>query len=396
MRIRVQIDDDSVSAGVKAKPYAANLVSWPLWYVESPPAFNARKTYPMRFYILFFLLFLVSLLAAAPAPILTSIPYFGDQASSPIQAVAVDPAGNIYITGTTTGGIPIVNAFQPKPGGGNCAPDPGDGAFYVCPNIFVAKFDPTGTKLIYSTYLSGDPSDFAAGLAVDASGNAYIAGTAQPASLQPQSGGNAFVKKLSPDGSTLLYTRYIGGNTIVKGIAVDSNGNASIAATASDRIFPACIPCPRRSASVKSLFVTNDGGKHVAGGISTTGCPLRTSTRSRSIPVLRLLFMPRLQLDSTSPPMRDQTGPKCFRPSPWPIPLWSIQSIRPRCMSHILGDLRTILQRASMAARRGPPSAITFLLRVTLTRSRLLVRSQLTLAIRMSCGRLLFLSCRRL
>ncbi len=237
------------------------LVSSGLWYVESPPAFNARKTYPMRFYILFFLLFLASCLAAAPVPILTSIPYFGDQASSPIQAVAVDPAGNIYIAGTAAGGIPIVNAIQPKPGGGNCAEGAADGVFQPCPNIFVAKFDPTGTKLIYSTYLGGDQSDYAAGLAVDSAGNAYIAGTTQPAApLQEQQGGNAFVKKLSPDGSALLYTRYIGGNTMVKGIAVDSNGTASIAGYSIGPNFPSVHPLPTAQPSVKSLYVTHDGG----------------------------------------------------------------------------------------------------------------------------------------
>jgi hypothetical protein len=216
----------------------------------------------VRICILFLLLFPVSFLAAAPTPILTSIPYFGEQASSPIQAVAVDPAGNIYIVGTTAGSIPIVNALQPKLGGGNCAEGVhADGAFQACPNIFVAKFDPTGTKLIYSTYLGGDQSDYAEGLAVDSAGNAYIAGTTQPAApVQEQQGGNAFVKKLSPDGSALLYMRYIGGNTMVKGIAVDSSGNASIAGDSIGPDFPSVHPLPAAQPSVKSLFVTNDGG----------------------------------------------------------------------------------------------------------------------------------------
>ena len=52
---------------------------------------------------------------------MTSIPSFGDRGSSPIQAVALDPAGNIYIAGTTTRDIPLVNALQPKLGGGNCS-----------------------------------------------------------------------------------------------------------------------------------------------------------------------------------------------------------------------------------------------------------------------------------
>ena len=205
-----------------------------------------------------FFIFLSSL-AAAPPPILTSIPYFGDQGSSPIQSVALDPAGNIYIAGTTNGDIPLVNALQPKLGGGNCAPLPNK-TFSPCPNIFVAKFDPTGTKLIYSTYLGGDQSDSAAGIAVDSAGNIYIAGTTRPATGFPARDGNAFVKKLNPSGSALLYTRYIGGDTPANGIAVDANGDAYIVGYSLGADFPSVHPLPMQP-SVKSLYVTNDGGR---------------------------------------------------------------------------------------------------------------------------------------
>jgi uncharacterized protein (TIGR03437 family) len=205
----------------------------------------------------FVFLTFVSSLLAAPAAILTSIPYFGDN-SAPIQAVALDPAGNIYITGTTAGSIPLVNALQPKLGGGNCSPF--STSFAPCPNIFVAKFDPTGSKLIYSTYLGGDQSDWAAGIAVDSDGSAYIAGTTRPASAFPTRDGIAFIKKLSPDGSALLYTRYIGGDTAANGVAVDTNGNALIVGYSLGPDFPSVRPLPVQP-TVKSLYVTNDAGR---------------------------------------------------------------------------------------------------------------------------------------
>jgi uncharacterized protein (TIGR03437 family) len=221
----------------------------------------------------FVLFILLPSLFAAPAPTATSIPYFADQGSSPILAVALDPAGNIYIAGTTTGNIPLVNALQPKLGGGNCSYEPSK-TFFPCQNIFVAKFDPTGAKLIYSTYLSGDQSDSAAGLVVDRDGNAYIAGTTQPAgpSLLPSGGGNAFVKKLNPTGSALLYTRYIGGDTSANGIAVDPNGNAYLVGYSLGGGFPSVSPLPLQP-SVKSLYVSNDGGstwRAINNGLSAT------------------------------------------------------------------------------------------------------------------------------
>src|SRR3989442_4845148 len=103
----------------------------------------------MRCRILLTLLLFLSSLCAASTPIVTPIPYFGDKGNSPIQAVAIDPEGNVYIAGTTTSDIPLVNALQPKLGGGNCSLQPSK-TFSPCQNIFVEKFDPTGTKLIYS------------------------------------------------------------------------------------------------------------------------------------------------------------------------------------------------------------------------------------------------------
>jgi hypothetical protein len=98
------------------------------------------------------------------------------------------------------------------------------------------KLNPTGSTLLYATYLGGSGSDTGNGIAVDAVGNAYLTGLttspnfpiANPA--QPALGGpsDAFVTKLDPQGSTLSYSTYLGGSNSDTGndIAVDDTGNA--------------------------------------------------------------------------------------------------------------------------------------------------------------------------
>jgi len=120
----------------------------------------------------------------------------------------VDGSGNAYVTGwTDSSDFPTTNPLQPANGGGD-----GD--------AFVAKLNPVGSALVYSTYLGGSGYDFGFGIAVDSSGNAYVTGwtnssdfpTANP--LQPIYGGggyDAFVAKLNPTGSALVCSTYLGG-----------------------------------------------------------------------------------------------------------------------------------------------------------------------------------------
>ena len=100
-------------------------------------------------------------LAAGPA--ISFSTYFGGSGAEAITGVAVDASGNIYVTGwTESANLPIRNAAQASFGG--------------AVDAFVAKFDPTGSTLLYSTFLGGSGDDRAFGIAVDASGNAYITG----------------------------------------------------------------------------------------------------------------------------------------------------------------------------------------------------------------------------
>ena len=139
--------------------------------------------------------------------------------------IAVDSPGNAYVTGQTSlTDFPTMNPLQPRNRGGFS-------------DAFVAKINSTGSALIYSTYLGGSGEDIGEGIAVDCGGNVYVTGFAgarfpttagafQKSCKVARNGcGNAFISKLNPTGSALLYSTYLGGSGGVDGsfaIAVDS------------------------------------------------------------------------------------------------------------------------------------------------------------------------------
>src|SRR6185295_3739747 len=88
-------------------------------------------------------------------------------------------------------------------------------------DAFVAKLNPSGNALIYSTYIGGSAIEWGNAIAVDAQGNAYVVGRTDsadfpvtPGALQTtrDSAADAYLTKLSPSGSSLVYSTYIGGN----------------------------------------------------------------------------------------------------------------------------------------------------------------------------------------
>lgn len=141
--------------------------------------------------------------------------------------LAVDANNAVYLTGSTTGGLPTVNAFQSSLAGTS--------------NAFVMKLDATGSTVLYSTYLGGSRVDEGLGIAVDALGRAYVAGaTLSPdfpvaAAIQPALGGSgsAFVTVLDSGGSHLVWSTYFGGNNAAgsagaSSIALDPAGNVHV------------------------------------------------------------------------------------------------------------------------------------------------------------------------
>jgi uncharacterized repeat protein (TIGR01451 family) len=151
------------------------------------------------------------------------------------EAIAVDRFGNVYVTGETSpAGFPTVNAVQPEHGGGEDA--------------FVTKLTADGSELVYSTFLGGGQEDDAFAVAVDNEGSAYVVGETDSsdfptyAAVQAGLAGSrdAFVAKLTPEGSALAYSTYLGGTAREKGlgIAVDGAGNAYVTGYTISADFP--------------------------------------------------------------------------------------------------------------------------------------------------------------
>jgi Beta-propeller repeat len=151
--------------------------------------------------------------------------------------IAVDSSGNAYVTGLTeSSDFPTTTgAFQTT--------------FGATANAFVTKLNATGSALVYSTYLGGNEADFGFGIAVDSAGNAYVTGLAQSTNFPTTTGafqttgngsGQAFVTKLTPTGSALVYSTYLGGSGDDSGsaIAVDGSGNAYVSGDTSSTNFP--------------------------------------------------------------------------------------------------------------------------------------------------------------
>ena len=152
------------------------------------------------------------------------------------SGIAVDGTGNAYVTGSTGSNFPTTtSAYQPILEGTT--------------NSFVTKLNPAGTSLLYSTYLGGNNSDEAQGIAVDASGNAYVTGFTDSTNFPTTAGAfqtslggnqNAFVTKVNATGSALIYSTYLGGNNndYSIGIAVDASGNAYVTGSTDSTNFP--------------------------------------------------------------------------------------------------------------------------------------------------------------
>ncbi|MCZ6491454.1 MAG: SBBP repeat-containing protein [Acidobacteria bacterium] len=172
-------------------------------------------------------------------PVLEYSSYLGGSEGDQGISVAVDAAGNLYVTGDT-----ISSNFPTT-----------SGAFQTTGSsvVYVTKVDAAGSGLVYSTYLGGSKASVGHGIAVDDAGNAYVTGrtessdfpTARP--FQPAYGGgsdDAFITKLNAEGSALVYSTYLGGSNYDQGrsIAVDGAGNATITGITESANFPTANP----------------------------------------------------------------------------------------------------------------------------------------------------------
>lgn len=163
--------------------------------------------------------------------------YLGGTGDDSGYGIAADSAGNAYVTGwTSSSDFPTWNALQATYARGY-------------QTAFVVKLNRAGSALAYSTYLGGSKGANAYGIAVDAAGNAYLAGftnsvdfpTADPLQAHLADAlGDAFVAKLNAAGSALVYSTYLGGTAKdgAYGIAVDSECNAYVTGYTYSTDFP--------------------------------------------------------------------------------------------------------------------------------------------------------------
>lgn len=180
-------------------------------------------------------------------------------------AIGVDSVGSAYVAGVTlSNNFPVTAGVLQgsyKGGGGNPIFDPQfNSPLFAGGDGFLAKLNPAGTSLVYSTFLGGAKDDIPTSLAVDGTGNVYVAGSTQSPDFPTTAGayqrtfagvadnsfqpvfklGDGFVAKVNPTASALVYSTLIGGNRDdgVFGIAVDSSGSAYITGTTSSTNFP--------------------------------------------------------------------------------------------------------------------------------------------------------------
>ncbi|MCW3095461.1 MAG: hypothetical protein JWL77_1079 [Chthonomonadaceae bacterium] len=191
------------------------------------------------------------------------------------NSIAVDSSGNAYI-----GGFAGSSDF-PTTSGAYQETDPAVSA------AFVTKIDPTGTRLVYSTFLGGASGGGAhlSGLALDSNGNAYVTGqtlsTDFPTTVgafqrvnNGTQGACGFVTKIDPTGSTLVYSTFLGGSRLdlPRGIAVDNNGSAYVVGRADSSNFPTT------PGAFQTVYKSQGNGNAFVTKFNSTGTALVYST----------------------------------------------------------------------------------------------------------------------
>jgi hypothetical protein len=220
-------------------------------------------------------------------PILSYLTYIGGSGSDLINSIAVDSAGSVYIVGTTSStDFPVKNAYK--------ATNPNTIAAATTPlTMFVSKFNPTGTALVYSTYLGGSEYTYGNGIAVDSSGDAYVVGYTTYGTYPVTAGAfqtlcgaqfdqttgkringcvgagqgdnGGVLTKLNPTGTALVYSTYYSGDNgnVVTAVAVDATGQAYVTGYTTSYNYPGALgnQClPTTAGAVQTCEANSTGG----------------------------------------------------------------------------------------------------------------------------------------
>jgi hypothetical protein len=190
--------------------------------------------------------------------------YLGGLGNDRGVGITLSSAGEAVVTGDTNAfDFPsTAGAFDPTFNGGS------DPSRESSPDAFVTKLNALGSALVYSTFVGGTSLERGNGVALDEAGNAYVAGrtfssdfptTAGAFDTTPADCCNGFVTKLSPTGSTLVYSSYLGGSDpdeTAQAIAVDGQGSAYVTGSTDSRDFPTTPGAIDQTGGPVDVFVT--------------------------------------------------------------------------------------------------------------------------------------------
>lgn len=194
--------------------------------------------------------FITKLNAAGSALVYST--YFGGNHHDIPEGIAVDSAGNAYLTGLTrSSDFPAVNAVQPAIDPTECSPG------FRCGDAFLTKINAAGSAFVYSTYLGGNERDRGNDVEVDGFGAAYVVGdtlstnfpTQSPLQASKAGAEDVFIAKFDSAGSSLVFSTYLGGSAregtgfsndhlVGAGIAVDGAGDVYVAGVTRSADFP--------------------------------------------------------------------------------------------------------------------------------------------------------------
>jgi hypothetical protein len=232
-------------------------------------------------------------------PVLVYSSYLGGSGTDQSTGIAVDSNGSVYLVGyTNSTDFPLTTLGTPASNANH---------------VFVAKLDPAGANLLYADYIGGNDQDYGSALALDGANNVYVTGSTSSSDFpavkayQSQQPGpyTGFVTKVSADGSSLLYSTYLGGNTFDQpvGIAVDSTGEVLVTGYTTSQDFPV-------ANAYQAAALANEGGVYGTYGFLTKFSPDGS------------LLVYSTYLAGNSNVMQDCGGTPC-----WPAPYNAVSAI---------------------------------------------------------------------